>query len=176
MPSVSQPRTGYGELSALTGACSDQQGRARLLRWIARHHGARVESEDLLHDAFVRFEQQRRRAMVSDPIGFLLHTASNLVIDDYRKRRTRRMAGDDAELARIPDPVPAVEEILTARSRLELAERVLDALSERTRAVFLMHRLDGRKQSEIASSLGISISAVEKHIAKAAGLLLQLSE
>ncbi len=166
----------YGELSALTGAVSDQQGRARLIRWIARHHGARVESEDLLHDAFVRFEQQRRRAIVSDPIGFLLHTASNLVIDEYRKRRLRQMAADDTELARIPDPEPPVEDILTARSRLERADRILDALSERTRAVFLMHRLEGRKQSEIASSLGISTSAVEKHIAKAAGLLTQLGE
>jgi RNA polymerase sigma-70 factor (ECF subfamily) len=162
-------------LSALTGASSDQQGRARLLRWIARHHGARVESEDLLHEAFVRFEQQRRRATVSDPIGFLLRTASNLVIDDYRKRRIRRLAAD-SELARIPAPEPALEDMLTARSRLERAERVLAALSERTRAVFLMHRLEGRKHSEIASSFGITISAVEKHIAKAACLLLQLSE
>lgn len=173
---MSPPLRGYGELSALTGAGSDQQGRARLLRWIARHHGARVESEDLLHDAFVRFEQQRRRTMVTDPIGFLLHTASNLVIDEYRKRRTRRLISDDAELAHIPDPEPAVEEILMARSRLERAERVLGALSERTRAAFLMHRLEGRKHSDIASSLGISVSAVEKHIAKAAGLLLQMSE
>jgi RNA polymerase sigma-70 factor (ECF subfamily) len=176
MSSVSQPPRGYGELSALTGAGSDQQGRARLIRWIARHHGARVESEDILHDAFVRFEQQRRRAMVSDPIGFLLHTAANLVIDDYRRRRTRRLAGDDGELARIPDPRPAMEDILSARSRLERAERVLDALSERTRAVFLMHRLEGRKQGEIARALGISTSAVEKHIAKAACLMMQLSE
>jgi RNA polymerase sigma factor (sigma-70 family) len=176
MPSVSQPLRGYGELSALTGAGSDQQGRARLLRWIARHHGAHLESEDLLHDAFVRFEQQRRRTIVSDPIGFLLRTASNLVIDDYRKRRTRRVVSDDTELARIADPEPAVEEILSARSRLERAERVLNALNERTRAVFLMHRLEGCKHSEIASSLGISVSAVEKHIAKAACLLLQLSE
>lgn len=114
--------------------------------------------------------------MVTDPIGFLLHTASNLVIDEYRKRRTRRLTSDDAELARIPDPEPAVEEILMARSRLERAERVLGALSERTRAAFLMHRLEGRKHSDIASSLGISVSAVEKHIAKAACLLLQLSE
>lgn len=175
MPSASQPLRRYGELSALTGAGSDQQGRARLLRWIARHHGARVESEDLLHDAFVRFEQHRRRANVSDPIGFLLHTASNLVIDDYRKRRIRRPAAD-SELARIPAPEPALEDMLTARSRLERAQRVLDALSERTRAVFLMHRLEGRKHSEIASSFGITTSAVEKHIAKAACLLLQLSE
>jgi DNA-directed RNA polymerase specialized sigma24 family protein len=39
-----------------------------------------------------------------------------------------------------------------------------------------MHRLEGRKHSEIASSLGISTSAVEKHIAKAACLLTQLGE
>jgi RNA polymerase sigma-70 factor (ECF subfamily) len=34
-----------------------------------------------------------------------------------------------------------------------------------------MHRLDGRKYREIAVMLGISQSAVEKHIAKASLLL-----
>lgn len=44
----------------------------------------------------------------------------------------------------------------------------LEELSPRTRDVFLQHRLEGRTYREIAAPLGISISAVEKHIARAA--------
>ena len=43
----------------------------------------------------------------------------------------------------------------------------VEQLSPRTREIFLMHRLEGRKYREIASELGISPSAVEKHIARA---------
>jgi RNA polymerase sigma-70 factor (ECF subfamily) len=40
-------------------------------------------------------------------------------------------------------------------------------MNERTRDVFLLVRLENMKQAEIAARLGISVSAVEKHLAKA---------
>lgn len=156
-----------GELSAIAGAPTEQQGRARLLRWISTHHGSRAEPEDLLHDAFVRFEQLKRKTSVADPVGFLLHTAANLNIDRYRKRRRFVCEPLESACARVADPAPAMDEVLSVRAQLDRVESALDALSVRTRTVFLMHRLDGRKYREIAVMLGISQSAVEKHIAKA---------
>ncbi|MGH7104765.1 MAG: sigma factor-like helix-turn-helix DNA-binding protein, partial [Acetobacteraceae bacterium] len=41
-------------------------------------------------------------------------------------------------------------------------------LGPRTRKIFILHRLEGRTHAEIAAQHGISISAVEKHIARAA--------
>jgi len=164
-------RRGCGELSAIAGEASDQQGRASLVRWVARHHGNYAEAEDLLHEAFVRFEQLRRKTVVLDPAGFLLHTAANLAIDMHRKRR--HLAAEPFELACIgfADPAPAIDEILSIRARLDRVQQALDLLSARTRAAFLMHRLEGFKYREIAASMGISQSAVEKHIAKAASFL-----
>ena len=37
-------------------------------------------------------------------------------------------------------------------------------LNEKQRVAFLMHRIDGKKYSEIAVDLGISVKAVEKRI------------
>ena len=45
------------------------------------------------------------------------------------------------------------------------------AMRQRTRASFVMHRIDGLKYREIAERLGISQSAVEKHIARATVVL-----
>jgi RNA polymerase sigma-70 factor (ECF subfamily) len=39
-----------------------------------------------------------------------------------------------------------------------------------------MQRLDGMSYGEIAGRLGISVSAVEKHVAKALVILAELSE
>jgi RNA polymerase sigma-70 factor (ECF subfamily) len=41
------------------------------------------------------------------------------------------------------------------------------SLPELTRTVFVLHRLEGRKQREIALQLGISIKSVEKHMVRA---------
>jgi RNA polymerase sigma-70 factor (ECF subfamily) len=40
-------------------------------------------------------------------------------------------------------------------------------LPERTRAIFRRFRLDGEPQRRIAEDIGISVSAVEKHLARA---------
>lgn len=175
MPAAPALRPGPGELSVIAGASCDQQGRARLVSWIARRHG-HAEAEDLLHEAFVRFEQLRRKTAVADPAGFLLHAAANLAVDQYRKRR--HLAPEPFELAcaGIADPAPAIDEVLFARDRLDRVQQALDSLSARTRAVFLMHRIEGRKYREIAASVGISQSAVEKHIARAAAFLASWTE
>ena len=46
-------------------------------------------------------------------------------------------------------------------------EQVMEELSPRCREIFTMSRFEGLKNREIAQQLGISTTAVEKHISKA---------
>ena len=52
-------------------------------------------------------------------------------------------------------------------TQLAILQRILDGLPERTRIIFRRFRIDGEPQRVIAGELGISISAVEKHLARA---------
>ena len=71
---------------------------------------------------------------------------------------------------------PLQDEVLAARARLERVSQGLNRLTPRTREIFLMHRLENLKYREIAQRLGISQSAVEKHIARAALFLTEWTE
>ncbi len=66
---------------------------------------------------------------------------------------------------RVPD------EVLAAEQRLIRMKETLDRVSRRTREVFFMHRLQGLSHAEIAENLGVTISAVEKHVASALTIL-----
>jgi RNA polymerase sigma-70 factor (ECF subfamily) len=57
--------------------------------------------------------------------------------------------------------------ILEGKEQLHAATASLLSLPERTRTVFILRRLEGRKFHDIATHLGISVSAVEKHMVRA---------
>jgi RNA polymerase sigma factor (sigma-70 family) len=171
-----RPVNDHGEIAAMVGESSDRRGRAKLLHWIARYRSNAAEAEDLLHEAFLRYELRKRQGPITNPAGFLLRAAANLAVDEHRKRR--HLAPQPFELAcqSWPDPAPAIDETLVLRARLKRVWLGLETLGQRTREVFLMHRLEGCKQQEIAATLGISRSAVEKHIAKADSFLTSWAE
>jgi RNA polymerase sigma-70 factor (ECF subfamily) len=56
----------------------------------------------------------------------------------------------------------SIEELL-----IESFQSVVEELPEKMRIVFSRCKLEGKKQSEVAKELGISVKMVEKHISKA---------
>ncbi len=127
------------------------------------------EAEDFLHSAFLRLEEYRARREVENPGGFMVRAAVNLAVDEARRDAVRGIADTPIEeMVGLADSGPLQDEVLAARKRLERVRLGLAQLSPRTREIFLMHRLDGLKYREIAETLGITVSAVEKHVAKAA--------
>lgn len=59
------------------------------------------------------------------------------------------------------------QRITEATELLQAVLRLLDLLPEETRNAFILRRLEGLEQKEIAARLGISLSTVKRHIALA---------
>lgn len=147
---------------------TEQAGWTGLVRRIAKASGRRQDAEDLLHAAFLRLDAYERKAEVRSLQAFLIRAASNLARDGDRQRRMRAECPmDAAPLQALSDDCPLQHEAFEARERLDRVMAALDTLGPKTRDIFLMHRLDGLKYREIAAQRGITVSAVEKHIAKA---------
>jgi RNA polymerase sigma factor (sigma-70 family) len=153
----------------------DRQSWGDLVRRVTRRARGRTDAEDLLHSAWLRLERYRADHIVNDPKAFLVRTAVNIGIDEHRHERVLPRERDD-RAEEIASDVPLQDEVIVARARLERVKEGLAKLTPRTREVFLMHRIDGMKYREIAEALGISQSAVEKHIARAALFLAEWAE
>jgi RNA polymerase sigma factor (sigma-70 family) len=146
----------------------DANAWRRLMHRVARLTRRPADAEDLLHSAFLRLHAYSLRNTVDNPAAFLVRTAVNLSIDDVRQKRSRGETLVDAnDLGEIADNEPLQDEVLASRNRLEKVRQALGQLTPRTRTIFLMHRVEGLKYREIAARLDITMSAVEKHIAKA---------
>jgi RNA polymerase sigma-70 factor (ECF subfamily) len=148
----------------------DREFWAGVLKRIAKRTGGGMDAEDLLHSAYVRLEQYSATNTVANPAAFLVRTAVNIGIDGYRQ--DRRIYGEARVLP--PDREDAAaraDEVVAAKELLSRVVSGINRLPDRTREIFLMHRIDKLEYSEIARRLGISESAIEKQMARAMVML-----
>ena len=152
----------------------DREFWNRMIREVRSRTRGRADAEDLLHAAYLRLLRYRAQHAVENIAAFLVRTAVNIGVDNYR--HDRFIADVDSDDTGVCENSPLQDEVLAARVRLERVREGLSRLTPRTREIFLMHRLEDLKYREIAERLGISQSAVEKHIAKAALFLTEWTE
>jgi RNA polymerase sigma-70 factor (ECF subfamily) len=153
--------------------------RGDLVRFFTFRLKSPSAAEDLVQDMFVRISGAGAPAEVQSPVGYLYRLGSNLMLDRLRGERrsaAREVAWRQAHHSAIgADDVaeePAADDAVAARQRLSLVVEALKDLSPQTQRVFRMHKFDGFSHPEVAQALGISRSAVEKHIMAALKHLL----
>jgi RNA polymerase sigma factor (sigma-70 family) len=150
----------------------------RLRMLLLRRGRTREEAEDLIQDAFLKMQEYcERGGQVRQPEGFLVRTVLRLAANARRDAHRNLYCEEPVEnLTLIVDTTPTPDEVLAGDECLERMRDALDAVSRRTRDVFFMQRLDGLSYAQIAQRLGVSISAVEKHIATALAILADANQ
>lgn len=138
---------------------------ARVRDALRRRGSSSQDAEDIVQEAWVRLARYEQGQVVDKPDAFLMQTALNLAIDEHRGRVVH---GEQVVLEEVllVDDSPPVEAVVLARERIERLTHCLGRLSEKNRDILLAYRLDGQTYREIADHHGLSISTVEKHIAK----------
>lgn len=145
------------------------------IRSALMRRGAAQDTDDFIQEAFARLVNYEREQVVVEPEAFLMRTAINLSIDAHRARVVH---GEQVVLEEVilVDDAPPVESVVLGRERLVRLEQCLARLGEKPRAIFMAHRIDGLTYREIADQHGLSVSTVEKHVAKATMQLITWME
>jgi len=151
--------------------------RAALLRYFIARRVPPDEAEDVLQDLVVKLASHAS-GPVAEPRAYLYRMAENLLLDRIRSDRRRRGREQAWVTARSgtaldADDRPSPEQVLIARERLATVSEALATLPERTLFVFRRYRIDGMPQRQIAADLGLSLSAVEKHLQKAYQIVVE---
>jgi RNA polymerase sigma-70 factor (ECF subfamily) len=138
------------------------------LRRLLRSRGRSVDdTDDLIQEAFLRLQLYCRDHAVQKREAFLVRTALNLSADQGKREQRARIEPGALERLPLIDPSPPPDAVYAAQKRLLHWMAGINALSPRQREVFLLNRTEGYSFTQIAERLGITLSAVEKHAAKA---------
>ncbi len=125
--------------------------------------------DNLVAESLARAYTAKDVARVTAGRGYLFAIARNLLIDGAR--RDTIVSLDfvaDLDMLRADD---SLEASLSARDELRRLAAIIDTLPPQCRRVFLLRRVHELSLSEIAGQMSLSVSTVEKHLAKAVMLV-----
>jgi RNA polymerase sigma-70 factor (ECF subfamily) len=147
--------------------------RDDLLRFLRARTGSAEEAEDVLQDVYLRLcsMAQSTTARIVDPTAFLFKLCLNLSIDRRRadiRRERREQAFQGVNLhfehGEVIADLPSPEESAAARLMLDRIRQAVDCMPPQQRRVFKLHKVEGLSHAEIAETLNMSRSGVEKHM------------
>jgi RNA polymerase sigma factor (sigma-70 family) len=128
----------------------------RRCRALLRNEEAAV---DAMQDTFVRLLRYSARLTDQGLSSLLYRMATNVCLNRIRSTKRHPEDRDDALLLRIA----AAPEDGLGPARLML-QRIFRDQSESTRAMAVMHLLDGMTLQEVADETGLSVSGVRKRL------------
>jgi RNA polymerase sigma factor (sigma-70 family) len=139
-----------------------RKGLTRLVARIVKPH----DVDDILQETFIRVCAAAEKTSIQHPRSFMLKTAQNLALNHVTSAYQRRTQMEDFTCSDVSPLTLPLEDGVESEERFLGFCRAVRTLPPQCRRVFVLRKVYGLTQQEIAAYLEISESTVEKHIAK----------
>lgn len=138
---------------------------SELLSFLTIRLGSREQANDVVQETFLRIFSLKSPRPILNPRAFLYKTATNITIDLFRRQQRQNLRFVNLEEAHVfPSGLPDQERIVAGKEQIRKLSQAITDLPPKCRQVFMLFKLRGKSQKEIAERLGISRNMVEKHI------------
>ena len=130
--------------------------------------------EDVIQDTFLNLWEKRNSLKPEQSVESLVFVMTRNACLNQLKKKQIELPVIDLESKPVTDlqflyqlDLSKVEEKSLEEMLVKSLQKAIDELPEKMKEVFIQCKVKGKKQSEIAEELGISLKMVEKHIASA---------
>lgn len=145
-----------------------REHQAELLHFFRGRVAHTQDAADLAQESWSRL-MRYRHGQTAVSLRRLLFTIARNVLNNHWRWRELRQVEEPADFAlvNVASAMPGLERQWQARRNLDTLEAAVAALPEKCRTVFLLSRVEGLSNAQVAQRCGISVKMVEKHLAKA---------
>lgn len=141
---------------------ASQKGIARFVSRIVPPR----EIEDIVQETYVRICQVENKSNIVEPQAYLYKTAKNLALDYVKRSEVKLVdSNEQAEHLSADSSVDSVFQEVSSNETFSQFCEAVRLLPVQCRKVFVLKRIYGYSQKDIATKLDISPSTVEKHVA-----------
>lgn len=124
--------------------------------------GNMQQAEDLAQEAFVKLWQNCSAVPLEKAKSYIYTIANNSSLNQIAHQKV--VLRYEKNFTGLDKTNENPEYLLEEKQFQTKLLKAIEKLNEKQRVAFLMHRIDGKKYSEIAVDLNISVKAVEKRI------------
>lgn len=123
--------------------------------------------EDIVQETFVKSYEAELKQEIRYERTYMLRTARNLALNHVSKASERHNQSLE-DMETLPHSLTSeeLEKQVESKERFLNFCRATDTLSVEVKRVFLLKKVYGMSQRDIAQYIGLSESTVEKHVAK----------
>ncbi len=144
-----------------------QLEKSGLLRFLRHRLGCPDAADDVYQAMSENIHSIPQAATITQPSAYLFKAAANAANSHLRAEKAREhyetAAAEQQESTDFRNP----ERVTLGENALEVVEAALAELPVLTRQMFVASRVHSETQEDIAKRYGVSLSTVEKRIAKA---------
>lgn len=124
--------------------------------------------EDVVQESYIRVWKRQGQRPIASVKAFLFKVARHLALNALRHERVSPfLPVAEASLSGVVEDRPGTAEQVCTREEAMILFAAIDALPGRCREVYILRKLKGLSQKEIARELGISEQTVEVQIVRA---------
>ncbi len=144
-----------------------QPHRPALRAWLLARFPSLNDVDDIVQESCVRILQARDSTAIRSTRALLFTTARNFALDAVRRQRIVRFESISDELdSSVIEENTGVVAIVSKQQELELLALAIQSLPPRARQIMTLRTAYGFTPPHIAENLGLSLSTVEKEMAK----------
>jgi RNA polymerase sigma factor (sigma-70 family) len=149
---------------------------AAVRAWLRRWTGHSQDIDDVIQEAYCRLSALESIAHIGSGRAYLYQTVRNIVLEQARHAKIVRIDNVWDMNSVSMDESPALDRVVGGARELQRVGELIDQLPAKCRRVFVMRRIHGESQRDIARTFGISESAVEKQAMRGLKLILKALE
>jgi len=144
-----------------------------LRAWLRQKASLGFDLDDVVQETYAILVAKASIETIRNPKTYAFQTAWSVILQQLRRAHIVPInAVADIEALNAATDEPSPEDTVLARDELAMIRRAIADLPRQTRQAFVMRRIDGLSQGEIARRMKLSEHTVEKHIARGIKLLL----
>lgn len=146
-----------------------------LRRWLAGKRLRGIDLDDIIQETYAILAGLESVDAIRNAKAYMFQTAYSVILAQVRRAQIISISTiDDIGQLAAEDGAPSAETIVSDRQELQRLADAIASLPVRCREVFVLRKVHGLPQRDVATRLGVSEGTVEKQLHKGLKILVSM--